>query len=309
MRLPEISVLQDYRGLDLKSAIFAEAARDILNSLNFPFNSISHSSDGSSPVVLIDDNYVVKFFAPIFSDAFEMEKSALEFLSNIQSVSPRPLGAGAAGSWRYIVMSKLRGQSLKELWPSLSDDERASACFAVGQNLRAIHDHSIPEGSFSGLMPWPEFIRTQAFACADRHQKLGLRNDLVVQIPRFLAGTGLDVDEPRCFLHTEVMRDHVFFSNFGKTLSFSGFVDFEPSMMGAPEYDFAAVGIFLSSGNPNALRSFFSGYGNLESVGRKFKRRIMAYALLHKYSNLKWYLEFMRQADSLEELAEEWWAV
>ena len=35
MRVPEVSVLQDYRGLDLKSAIFAEVARDILNSLNF----------------------------------------------------------------------------------------------------------------------------------------------------------------------------------------------------------------------------------------------------------------------------------
>ena|SRR5580692_5279821 len=79
MQLPEISTLQDYRTLDLKSAIFVEAARDILHSLKFPVNSISHTTDGSSPVVLIDDNYVVKFFAPIFSDAFEMEKSALEF--------------------------------------------------------------------------------------------------------------------------------------------------------------------------------------------------------------------------------------
>jgi hygromycin-B 7''-O-kinase len=309
MQLPEISTLQDYRTLDLKSAIFVEAARDILHSLKFPVNSISHTTDGSSPVVLIDDNYVVKFFAPIFSDAFEMEKSALEFLSDIQSASPHLLGAGAAGSWSYVVMSRLRGKSLKELWPNLTDDERASACFAVGQKLRTIHDHSIPQGSFRGLMPWPEFIRAQALACADRHQELGLGNDLIIQIPKFLAGTRLDVDQPRCFLHTEVMRDHVFISNFGKELSVTGFVDFEPSMIGAPEYDFASVGIFLSSGSPQALRSFFLGYGNLQSVDREFKRRIMAYALLHKYSNLKWYLEFMPRADSLEELAEKWWAV
>jgi hygromycin-B 7''-O-kinase len=309
MRLPEISSLQDYRKLDLKSAIFVETARDILNSLKLPADSISHPADGSSPVVLIDDNYVVKFFAPIFPEAFEMEKSALEFLSNIQSVSPRLLGAGAAGSWRYVVMSKLNGQSLKKLWPSLSDDERASACLAVGQGLRTIHDQSIPPGPFRGLMPWPEFIRTQASACADRHQKQGLRTDLVGQIPQFLAETRLDADEPQCFLHTEVMRDHVFFSTSGKELSFSGFVDFEPAMIGAPEYDFAAVGIFLSSGSPQALRSFFLGYGNLESVDRKFKRRTMAHALLHKYGNLKWYLEFMPRADSLEELAEKWWAV
>jgi len=35
----------------------------------------------------------------------------------------------------------------------------------------------------------------------------------------------------------------------------------------------------------------------------------MAFALLHKFSNLKWHLEFMPQADLLEELAEKWWAV
>jgi hypothetical protein len=39
MQLPEISNLEDYRKLDLKSAVFVEAARDILSSLNLPVHS------------------------------------------------------------------------------------------------------------------------------------------------------------------------------------------------------------------------------------------------------------------------------
>ncbi len=42
------------------------------------------------------------------------------------------------------------------------------------------------------------------------------------------------------------------------------------------------------------------------------QRRVLAYALLHRYSNLRWYLELVRPGEgitTLDALAARWWAV
>jgi len=97
---------------------------------------------------------------------------------------------------------------------------------------------------------------------------------------------------------------------FSPRRQFAGFIDFEPSMFGPCEYDFASVGLFVTAGDPAALKSFFTGYGNLEESRRvDFRRRIMAYTLLHRYSNLNWYLQFMPKAERLEDLADLWWGI
>ena len=55
--------------------------------------------------------------------------------------------------------------------------------------------------------------------------------------------------------------------------------------------------------------TFFSGNLRKETLPQALRSEVMAYLLLHKYSNLKWYLQFMPDAKSLDELAELWWSV
>ncbi len=250
---------------------------------------------------------MIKFFAPPFLDAFRREKSALSFLRPLGLIAPTLEGEGMIDGWGYVMMSKLPGSSLKELWPSLSEQERRQACWQVGRALRAIHELSVSDGELE-TVSWAEFLDVQRAACPGRQERLGLRPDLLRQIAPFLESVRLQPSGPASFLHTEVMRDHVFFERRGNGLEFAGFIDFEPSMVGEREYDVAAAGIFLSSGDAPALREFFEGYGCLPAVDVEFRRRILVYALLHKYSNFKWYLEFMAEASSLEALAARWWA-
>jgi hygromycin-B 7''-O-kinase len=259
-------------------------------------------------VVFVDDRQVIKFFAPVFLEAFETEVASLQFLSGLQSTAPKLFDFGSVDGWHYVIMSQLAGQSLKTSWPSLSSEERREACRIVGKNVRIIHDLPTAHLDFKPFS-WPNFIQSQISACVDRHTKQGLRADLVWQISPFLSSVDFP-PEDSSFLHTEIMRDHIFFSLERQPLEFRGFIDFEPAMIGEKEYDFASVTVFLSSGDRLALRSFFEGYGNLEHASREgFRRRVMAYTLLHKYSNLKWYLEFMPNAESFEDLADLWCAV
>jgi hygromycin-B 7''-O-kinase len=112
-------------------------------------------------------------------------------------------------------------------------------------------------------------------------------------------------------LHTEVMREHVLVERRDGVWEPRGLLDFEPARVGAAEYDLASVGVFLAAGEPGLLRAFLSGYGLAgERLTAGLQERILLHTLLHRYGNLRWYLERLppRRAATLPELAREWFA-
>jgi hygromycin-B 7''-O-kinase len=115
------------------------------------------------------------------------------------------------------------------------------------------------------------------------------------------------VDGAGVLLHTEVMREHLLVERRNGAWRISGLFDFEPAMIGAPEYELAAVGIFLTCAEPGLLGALLDAYGG--EVDDELPFRVMAYALLHRYSNLRWYLErlpVVDEAGDLESLARRW---
>jgi hygromycin-B 7''-O-kinase len=303
--LPIANTLEDYRSINKQDLSFVEATRIILQKQNLHVEISQFATSGSLPVLIVNNAYVFKFFPPIFASEAPTESKALEFLTANACAAPQLLALEDINGWKCVQMTKLKGHNLKDLWPTLNEQQRQSACQQVGNSLRKIHDLSLPETGFF-KNDWNEFLTEQKKNCVERHTKLGLREDLLKQIPDFLNSVELKWSRIS-FLHTEVMKDHVLFDEH---LNFQGFIDFEPSRLGAAEYDFAAVAVFLSSGDRKALRSFYEGYGSIAQANtQEFKRQALAYTLLHQYSNLKWYLEFMPNADTLDQLAELWWAV
>ena len=80
-------------------------------------------------------------------------------------------------------------------------------------------------------------------------------------------------------------------------------------MVGAPDYELASVGIFVAGAEAGVLRAVLEGYGM--GPDDDLAPRIMAYALLHRYSNLRWYLERLPpvpDAKTIEALARGWFA-
>ena len=63
-------------------------------------------------------------------------------------------------------------------------------------------------------------------------------------------------------------------------------------MRGAREYEFASIGLFVSGGDARALRGILRAYGYADAeLDGALQNRLMAMALLHRYSNLPWYLQ------------------
>src|SRR6266540_6223054 len=85
--------------------------------------------------------------------------------------------------------------------------------------------------------------------CVDHQRAAGLHGAWLEQIPAFLDSATLDPVPRPVLLHTEVMREHLLVTPHPDGWSLSGLLDFEPAMRGAREYEFAAVGLFVSRGD------------------------------------------------------------
>jgi hygromycin-B 7''-O-kinase len=106
------------------------------------------------------------------------------------------------------------------------------------------------------------------------------------------------------------MREHLLVDADGSGCRLTGLFDFEPAMIGVPEYDFASFGLFVACGDGRFLRRALLAYGyRLDELDSTLQCRLMAHAMLHRYSNLRWYLERLpaQGATSFEQLAARWW--
>ncbi|MET7540319.1 phosphotransferase [Streptomyces sp. NPDC005507] len=152
-----------------------------------------------------------------------------------------------------------------------------------------------------GLGPgdWGAFVATQRKGAVEKQRGKGLSEAWCEQIPDFLDCATLAAPARPSLLHTEFMRQHLT-TDAGRL---TGVFDFEPAAVGAPAYDFVAVGLFTTRAEPGLLTRFFRAYG--ESFAA---REQMAYALLHVYSNLPWYLRELPAPPepTFESLAETW---
>ncbi len=268
---------------------------------------------GSLPVFAAGREHVLKLFPACHRDAAERERSALDHLHEVLPVPPPAVVAsGEIEGWRYLVMRRVQGRPLDSVWPSLTPTERVRLAGQAGRLLAALH--GVDTGGVAVPRPdWSGFVREQTERCVQTQRRFGTPSPWLEQIPRFLETAGLAVKAPPVLLHTEVMPEHLFAELTPTGWSLTGLIDFEPAMVGAAEYEFAAVGLFLTRGDELALHALLRAYGWRDSeLGLALQRRFLAYALLHRYSNLNRFLENRpppQGTDTLDGLASWWWAL
>jgi len=262
---------------------------------------------GSVPVFAVGEEHVVKLFPQAERPFFETERAVLTRIDGLASIrTPRAVAAGERGPWWYVVMTRLHGQSLAEAWPSIDGRDRLQLMREVGEALADLHATATDELTALAI-DWPRFVDAQRVSCRDRQLAKGLGAPWVDAVDEFLARWTPGDDGARALLHTEVMRQHLLVEQRGGAWHISGLFDFEPAMLGAPEYELSAVGVFLTCAEPGLLRALLDAYG--AELDDELPLRIMAYTLLHRYSNLRWYLERLPVTDEvggLESLARRW---
>ena len=265
---------------------------------------------GSLPVYAIGDAHVLKLFPPTEGEHASIEARTMSAMQGALAIpTPRLLANDTLDGWHCLLMTQLRGRRLVDAWPELSLAERDRFADELGASIATLH--AIDTTALGDFTPrWEEFLPAQRASAVERQRERRLDAYWLERLPEFLDRWMPPIDTRRALLHTELMREHLMVAKDDSGWQLSGLFDFEPAMLGAPEYDFASFGLFVACGDGRFLRRSLRAYGYRDDLlDAALQNRLMAYAILHRYSNLRWYLERLPVpgATTLEQLAARWW--
>ncbi|NMC43441.1 MAG: phosphotransferase [candidate division Zixibacteria bacterium] len=270
---------------------------------------------GSRLMYATGDGRIIKIFPPHEVDFFQTEVLFLNQLHDrLPLPTPRLYAADRFDEYPYVIMECLSGVPLTEAWAVLTDQERKSIVRQLGIAVRAMHD--LPVDLFAAApFRWHPIIDAQRESLLDRHQNWGLDSAWSSQIPGYIGGTVLNVHDHVHLvpLHTELMQEHVFIEKRGGDWTISGLIDYEPSMIGHREYEFCAVGLFITCGNRDLFRLFLSSYGYADAeLTPLLSRQVMMLLLLHRYGNLRRFLGLIPtdlRLTTLSQLEQYWYGL
>lgn len=142
---------------------------------------------------------MIKLTLPVCAYQIEAEVGCLTAIEGKLSVAtPRLRAHGELAGWPYVVMERLPGIALADIWPQLEPAHRYRLAQDLGRLCRELH--SLPPQGFPG--EWPRFWKDVSSNVGARHMAQGCPPQLHESIETFLQKVGLLSDSPTVPLHT-----------------------------------------------------------------------------------------------------------
>ncbi|MFF8899770.1 phosphotransferase [Streptomyces lydicus] len=306
--LPRVETDDEGDAVVPDEAVMRPGAAALCERLGLAAAALTRYPAGSRPVYAVGTRYVLKLFPAAGAEDGIAESRVLAHLQGRLPVpTPYVHDAGEYGNgWRYVLMSQLRGTDLALAWPRVPRADQERIATEAGEVLAALHAlDPAPLADVLGPGDWGGFLGRQRDTAVGRQRAHRLPEPWLEQIPDFLASVPLPARPPGVLLHTEFMRQHLTVDP-SDDWRLTGLLDFEPAMIGPRAYDFVAVGLFVSRGDPRLLSRVLAAYGEPFAP-----RELLALTLLHRCSNLPWYLRELPAPPqpTLESLAETWFGV
>lgn len=325
-RLPGTITRDAYRALRAEPARWRGAAAAIAAAHGVTAEPL-RPLGGSNLVAALGDGdgdedgngNVLKLFPPFLRFQWEAERRALALVhGRVGVATPALRYAGEQDGWTYLIMSRLAGASLDDVWPALAEAERCDLLAQIGALIAEVQ--RVPPGSLVELEPsWAERLRGQRAGCVARHRERGLPAALVADLDAFLDRTAgaLPAGAPPVLLTGEYTPENLLVArdpgardpgarDHGRW-RIIGLIDFGDATTGPAEYDLLGPGTFLAAGDPRRLRALLAGRGYAhEDLTPRLRERLMALLLLHRHSDLAVQVRiegWRERARTLDELA------
>jgi hygromycin-B 7''-O-kinase len=250
---------------------------------------------GTNVVFIVDEQYAVKLFTPLFGGAasFPAELELYALIARAPDFpAPTLLAHGALfpqdprWPWPYIVTRVVPGASFGEASAQMSFADREAIAAALGPLVRRMHQLDLAGARY--LRPtWDAFVyfmaeqRSTCVANALRWQTMPAH--LIDQIDAYLPAIAVLVDQTTkpYLLHGDLNEDHVLGRFAAGRWRLTGIIDFGDARVGDRCYDLIPLHIGLFRCNKRLLRRFLESYGFDDLRGR-FVQQAMSYALLHE---------------------------
>ncbi len=283
MKLP---ATEDFKA-NFKSEIWLQAAENICQKHNIPFNHLERDRQGESVVFLVDKRFVIKIYIPT-KNLLEREKNALE-LAVTSLKTPEVVAFGEIEGYKYLVTTQLEGELMtRERWLELDEHRQISILSELADGLKELHNSDTSKINFD----WHEFIERQAETCFERQKECQVNDQVLAKIPAYLEDNLklLPTDFEHSFLHGDVHFGNLRLLQKNGKWKISGLFDFADSLKGFHEYDFLAVGLLMIQGQGHLQREFFRAYGYANrEINDELRRRLMLLTMFYEWSDLRRY--------------------
>ncbi len=285
-RLPDTITRAEYRTLRAEPARWRGAATAI--AAGHGLTADPQPLGGSNLVAALGDE-VLKLFPPFLRHQWEAERRALAVIQGRVSVATPVLRCeGEYGGWTYLIMRRIAGASLDDVWPALGEVDRCELLVQIGALIAEVQ--RVPPGSLIDLEPrWADRLRDQRAGCVARHRDRGLPAALVDDLDRYLdrVADALPAGDPPVLLTGEYTPENLLVARDDGRWRIVGLIDFGDATTGPAEYDLIGPGTFLAAGDPARLRALLEGRGHAhEDLTPLLRDRLMALLLLHRHSDL-----------------------
>ena len=318
--LPPVSNLTEYMLLFARGSVWGQAMWAICQRHGLPMDRLLRFGDGtdlafgSNVVFAVGDQLVIKLFPPFRKNLFDADLSVAEHVfGKLRVTTPEIYGHGELDGWPYLVMSRVHGVYLSEIWDTLDDESQLRMVIELAEVVAQLHVVST-DGLPLLENDWPRIVTTRIKTCVERHREQEVSDYWLEQIPDYLAYAAplYPADFSPAIISGDIHQYHLIVTQDNGRWRLTGLFDFDDALIGFQEYDLAAAGLFMMAGKPALLRAFLLAYGYTEAeVDERLSYRFMAYTLLHRYRPFNWVREDYAKGGSrtLEEVARVIYAV
>jgi hygromycin-B 7''-O-kinase len=307
--LPSVASKAEYFAVFRDDEVWRPAMR-VIGERHGLASAALQRAKGGSHVVYLGEAEIVKLFAPLFPDDFAAERRMLEHVEGrLPIATPRIVAVGELEGWPYLVMTRLAGRPLDELWPALAPAEQRRLLANTGALAAALHALPLLPGE-DAATSWAEFVATRKQRLAHKHAADGLAPAWIEDIERTVASLpALDRGAELACLHTDMQGGNLLACSVGDRVELSGLFDFGDAMLGAREHELIAPAAFMAVGVAGGLRALLAGYGFVDPErDEQLIARLTGHLLLQRYCSLAYLLRRLEDPPTdLASLLERLW--
>jgi hygromycin-B 7''-O-kinase len=222
-------------------------------------------------------------------------------------VTPELLHVGEIDGWPYLVMTRLEGASLEDVWPRAAA-EQVQLLEQIGALIAQVH--ALDPDPIAAIGPrWDDFLAAQRAGCVARHSRRALPAPLLAELEAYLdrVTPGIPRVITPVILTGEYTPANLLVTRRADRWQLTGLIDFGDVWCGAADYDLLGPATFLAAGDPARLGALLAARGHAPGeLVPALRDRLMALLLLHRHSDLDAQLripDWRGRAHSLDELA------